>query len=425
MSVPPTSPLRPYYIPPSDYPFPDLDLSNPSSNGTTSSSSLLNTLGEEYGDYLEEPDMKELFTGLLNAGVVRYFSTMVSQPFEVAKMLMQVQHGSASVVPADAHEEKAENYDDEDETGSQTSDDSNPPYFSSSTHTPPDSSPLIPSTPLPPLPTDRTGYILTPATHPHAHHLPPQTGSLRSVISALWHLEGARGVLKGLNAQFVHSVAQDLLEAWVESALGGIAGVPDVGMVDIADAMSPVASLLTSLAACTVTALLLSPIDIAKTRLMTSSASTPPRSLLPALRQLPTTWHIPPPLLLPTLLHALLPRTISLTTPLFIRRRLGIDPILHPLSYSVLSFLGSSLELGVRLPLETILRRGQLWVAGAHATIVRRGRYAGVLGTTWIILREEDGVRGLWRGWKMGMVGLGVGYLGVLGSEDEVLEDEF
>ena len=98
------------------------------------------------------------------------------------------------------------------------------------------------------------------------------------------------------------------------------------------------------------------------------------------------------------------------------------------------------MELFVKLPLETVLRRGQLAVLASEPyhtgrelnTVVDIGPYSGPIGTMWQIVREEgtrkenevvggdsaaarrvrkqlakgQGVEGLWRGWRVGMWGL-------------------
>lgn len=94
------------------------------------------------------------------------------------------------------------------------------------------------------------------------------------------------------------------------------------------------------------------------------------------------------------------------------------------------------MELFLKLPLETVLRRGQVQVFTSPAyvgdvkqldTIVNAGQYHGTLGTMWLITREEgssitvtragqkgkkhgekkgQGMEGLWRGWRVGMWGL-------------------
>ena len=137
---------------------------------------------------------------------------------------------------------------------------------------------------------------------------------------------------------------------------------------------------------------------------------------------------------------------------MLLRQYLNIDSITTPASYSLSTFLISTTELFLKLPLETVLRRGQINVlrqqhqrqyrAAAHQhfrgdakvsepdinTIVDVGPYRGVFGTMWHIVREEgvretpvvtatplrvkrepkkgQGVYGLWRGWRVGMWGL-------------------
>lgn len=155
-----------------------------------------------------------------------------------------------------------------------------------------------------------------------------------------------------------------------------------------------------------------------------------------------------------TLLNTTIPSLISSSTPLFLRSRLGIDPILTPTTYSISTFISSSIELFLRLPLETVLRRGHMSLPVTSRststgksvqtdTVVEVGAYKGVIGTMWHIVREEgggqnlssgtggalaveragaarrkgQGVEGLWRGWRVGMWGLvGVWGAAALGS---------
>jgi fusion and transport protein UGO1 len=151
-------------------------------------------------------------------------------------------------------------------------------------------------------------------------------------------------------------------------------------------------------------------------------------------------------------------------TPLLLRSRLGIDQVLTPTSFSIATFFASTVELFLKLPLETVLRRGQMSVLSSPThirggkeldTIVQIGPYRGVFGTMWSIAREEgsssgqeivagtggtrgarksnkfgekkgQGVEGLWRGWRVGMWGL-VGMWGAaaLGSSSGGSGGEF
>lgn len=96
--------------------------------------------------------------------------------------------------------------------------------------------------------------------------------SISEVLSQLWQREGAWGTWKGTNATFVYTVLQSLLENWSRSLLSALFDVPDLGLktdldrlVDIASPY-PWASLGVAAAAAVVTSLVLSPLDLVRTR---------------------------------------------------------------------------------------------------------------------------------------------------------------
>lgn len=93
--------------------------------------------------------------------------------------------------------------------------------------------------------------------------------------------------------------------------------------------------------------------------------TTAPRSIFATLKSLPS-YLVAPSILTPTILHSTLPTLISSSTPLFLRSNLRIDPILTPTAYSICTFLSSTAELFLRLPVETALRRGQIHEVATH-----------------------------------------------------------
>lgn len=206
-------------------------------------------------------------------------------------------------------------------------------------------------------------------------------------------------------------------------------------------------------------------------------------------------------LIAPTVLHSLIHPLLTLSTPLVLRTRFMIDRELAPTAFSVAKFCSSTVALLLKLPLETVLRRGQVSVlssepyvsalegnspAAARAararkanagavvavgelppataapeggleTIVPVGRFNGVFGTMYRIVKDEgshavakpaaassssktprkgrsgsatptasvsetvyrrgQGMDGLWRGWKVSWWGLvGLWAAGVLGG---------
>jgi fusion and transport protein UGO1 len=152
--------------------------------------------------------------------------------------------------------------------------------------------------------------------------------------------------------------------------------------------------------------------------------------------------------MVPTMLHSLISPAFAHSTPLLLRSRLGIDPVVTPGTYSVAKFVSRTLELFLKLPFETVLRRAQVAVLVSPEyliegkkmeTVVDIGPYNGPFGTMWSISREEgvreepvpakgakkgkkaqkkgQGLEGLWRGWKVGFYGLaGLWATNALGS---------
>lgn len=305
------------------------------------------------------------------------------------------------------------------------------------------------------------------------------------VLSQLWTTSGPTSPWKASNATFIYSLILPTLNTFIRSLLSAIVGLPEEDIAssmtaDILTAPSPLATLVLSFISSSLAAMLLSPIDTARTFLMLTPATHGPRSLIRAIRQLPTPNCTIPPHLVPiTILHSSLPNFISTSTPLFLKSYLSIDPLLNPSWWNLFTFLSSGLELAVRFPLETVLRRAQIATytslslrqkssgrsiraasidASDVETIVPTPRtYRGIIGTMWHIVHEEgvsstpsdaerasqllnkpvtqrqiqkrqqgQGIPGLYRGWRIGMWGIagiwGASFLGGFagGSEAEV-----
>lgn len=140
-----------------------------------------------------------------------------------------------------------------------------------------------------------------------------------------------------------------------------------------------------------------------------------------------------------------------------------IDSQVSPTTFSIAKFCTSSVAIFAKVPLETVLRRGQMAVLSNKEyvralsgtdqqleTIVPVGRYDGVVGTMRHIVSAEgqreaprkqqpagkkgkakakaagpvylkgQGVEGLWRGWKVSWWGLvGLWMAGVFGNGGE------
>ncbi|KAJ5992636.1 hypothetical protein N7451_008360 [Penicillium sp. IBT 35674x] len=483
------NPLRPYYIPqsglsPATNATKEVPAPSPSSAQVFGSSARDLIPDIDYSDYLDSsPSVSDWCREAINNSLIRYAQVLIAQPLDVAKTILQVY-----VVSDNAEEDRrstpgpgSSTYDSE----SESSDDESS-YFTAA----------APATPSPSTPrsrkarhriTDRSGYIRADgasSTSKHALTIKNPT-SLMDVLSQLWTTNGPSSPWKSSNATFIYSLLLPSLNTFIRSLLSAIIGFPEEDIAssmtaDILTAPSPLATLVLSFVSSSLSALILSPIDTARTLLMLTPATHGPRSLIRAIRQLPTPNSTIPPHLVPiTVLHSSLPNFITTSTPLILKSYLSIDPLLNPSMWSLFTFLGSGLELAVKFPLETVLRRAQIATytsislrqkssggsinaasidAADVETIVPTPRtYRGIIGTMWHIVHEEgvstspsdaerartvlgkpvsqkevqkrqqgQGIQGLYRGWRMGMWGIagmwGANVLGGLagGYEEEV-----
>ncbi|CAK7216891.1 hypothetical protein SCUCBS95973_002965 [Sporothrix curviconia] len=372
----------------------------------------------DYKDYLAEPSPSVIQSAkdVVDELIWRYTSVLMAQPFEVAKTILQVrsrtppdalaaatESTSALPPPAPAYEPETGRRqrpyyagsaaDDPfgNHFGDDDSDPDEPSYFTPSA--PNTSSPLYP------LPAQRrravSPYAMSPGGTTAAATPGGSTASIAAassvilaenqlvltkpdsileVISQLWQKEGAWGVWKGTNASFLYTVLQSLLENWSRSLLSALFDVPDLGLKDDVDRLIdiaspyPWASLFVAAAAAVATGLILSPLDVVRTRLIVTPASRQPRRALSLLRSLPS-YVCSPLLVLPTVLHSLIHPLLTLSTPLVLRTRFMIDRDASPVAFSLAKFCSSSLALFVKLPVETVLRRGQAALVSSPAYV--------------------------------------------------------
>ncbi|KAL8767937.1 MAG: hypothetical protein Q9209_005725 [Squamulea sp. 1 TL-2023] len=450
------NPLRPYYYPPSvgntagttpkPSPSPNLGAKYGSSQPASSSSfgsSARNILADmDYSEYLSDasPSSTATIKALAEQALWKYTSVFLAQPFDVAKTVLQVRAPTQTPIS----------------TGY------TPPRRSRPRRRPGSPDRDVSSE-------EDTQRPQVPRPSPHALDI-KSPSSLTAVLSTLWQKEGAWGIFKGTNSTYVHSVLLSTITSFARSFFAAIFGVPDpslsfqinppngsMGGLDILSSPAPMASLAIAASAAGIAGILLAPLDIARTKLILTPSTHPPRSIMSTLNTL-SSWALPWSIAPITFLHSTLPTFMSASLPLFLRSKLNVDPVVTPNVYALATFVGQGLELGVKMPIETVLRRGQMQIAQSSSfpakeiqTVIDVGPYKGVIGTMRSIIYEEgertvkaapvknavanrttslardpprrkgQGFEGLWRGWRVGMWGLigvwGAATLGGVGSK--------
>jgi fusion and transport protein UGO1 len=456
------NPLRPYYIPPKIGHEPAVHNATTSAPKSAPAATSFSFPDLDYSDYVPEGSasvagsVKKLLDGI----VWKYTSVLMAQPFEVAKLILQVHVAQDEDIDLVRPKHSARSsYREEYVEELENSSDDEPNYFTSA-------APLEEEPRYSPARGRRgrpqreesmgSGRGSTrPEQSPYRLNI-KNPHSLLDALSSLSANSGPFSLWRATNSTFIYSILSRTLESFIRSFLAATFGVADPDILipsasgaipdsAILAAASPMVAVLIATASSAVTSLFLAPIDAARTRLILTPSSNEPRSLLATLRTLSPSYIIPSHLAPITFLTSTIPAAISTSTPIFLKSYLKLDPLLNPTSWSVGTFVGSALDLTIRFPLETVLRRAQIatWTAPnlgppssnskrkALQTIVPVPQsYRGVVPTLWGIMREEgysesskdklaaaagraprrkrkgQGVEGLYRGWRVGLWGL-------------------
>jgi len=101
-----------------------------------------------------------------------------------------------------------------------------------------------------------------------------------------------------------------------------------------------------------------------------------------------------PNLLIPALLDNTIRPFVTLATPIFIHRTMGIAEDTHPITYAAAQLCLASASLLITLPIETVRRRMQVQTRNVQRPLracieLRPTTYYGVMDTCWRILTEE------------------------------------
>jgi len=217
--------------------------------------------------------------------------------------------------------------------------------------------------------------------------------------------EGLPALWKSQIITTLHSISSNLIQPHVHSLL--LTFAPDAPSYDIplTALPNPTIALGLQVASHLFTHLILSPMEVIRTRLIAmpmSHASTP--SSVSLFRRMVeeeggfSGMYFNSNLLIPSIFEHTVRPLLTLSIPLLLERQLGYSPEMSPITYSLCDLslgLGSLLIL---LPIETVRKRLQIQARGngkRGKSIVRtRDRdYVGVVEAIWRIVTEETGVR--------------------------------
>ncbi|WWC91418.1 uncharacterized protein L201_006364 [Kwoniella dendrophila CBS 6074] len=412
----------------------NLSSSSGSTKSTAPPSHLPSTFGSTIDDSTGDDNLALPMMGKpFNLFLSEYLTTALGMPFEVGKTLLQVEYRPRKKFDTQIENELSldEFLKEKEEFELQDDQISNPEeadmYFSDRLAQPP--APLIPPPELIEE-TDASGYL--PDLHPtwllNDDPEVSRGNGVWGMIRRIRHTpsEGLPGLWKSQLISTIHSFLSNQLQPSIHSFIilllpsnNNYYNNDNISLLDISLTAlpNPTIPLILQVLSSSLTHLLLSPLELIRTRLIiqpTSHFSS--KSSITIFKDLIefeggfSNLYLNSNLFLPTILEHTIRPLLTLSIPLLIERQFKISQDLSPITYSILDLslgLGSLLIL---LPIETVRKRLQIQYRYNTTTHrhhnnkgknnelksivrLREKQYIGIIETIWRITKEETGVR--------------------------------
>ncbi|KAH8553207.1 mitochondrial carrier domain-containing protein [Umbelopsis sp. PMI_123] len=389
-------PLRPYYTPGL--------VPNYTSVTANVSSSTPSSLGSEAIGSNAHETLKEYarFAGL------KFMTTAVLGPFETGKTLLQVQYlphedievvaPLASAVPNTAPQ--VNNRINDFYSSSESDEDDS--FFTSNVH--------LRKTnhgnrsKLPRYNSSYTVRSVYDDTARPLHQLAPIQGGILDAMRDLINnpSEGWRALFKGQYTGWLHGMLQLILQPAIEGSLNDLFDLYDdtIPLIHL-ERIGP--NLATLLGSHVLVGVFLSPLEIARTRLIVQSSAPGVRTYNGLLHCLSSMLQNEGGLrgvylsqnLIPTILYHLITPLVSSTAPLIIDRLFHVTASDAPIIYGLAELALSTLEVLITLPIETIRKRIQSQVRFKDGrpfntcVATRPVHYTGFLDAVYKVMKEE------------------------------------
>lgn len=379
----------------------------------------------EWNDFINVNVWRHLLERLLRQLSSKYFQHLIRQPFEIAKLLLQVgdfdylTDGNKS-----AYYNDNDNVNDNHEFEDDDDDEAEPNFFVNESQ----ANLIERAAKEEQGVADENGTLIKPAS---IHTI--------DILNSIMDREGIQGVWRANNTEFIYNFLSISLDAWFTGLLSPLMQIPDPYFIDIIHSPDVTKSASLILLASCMTRLVLLPLDLVRVRLIISSVrndgslSDNDRSLRKLLRK--WSWReniskLNKELVFLNILYSLVGTGFSKLTGAILYHQFNVDKFTNVILYNTLKFCSKVCELFVKLPIENLLRRSQVkflftenpFQVQSEMLIIKPREYQSIYLT---VFKQCDRISELWRGWRLGLLSILCGYgLKILNKPSEVLEEE-
>ncbi|SCU88614.1 LAFA_0E13652g1_1 [Lachancea sp. 'fantastica'] len=370
----------------------------------------------EWNDVLNWRSWKSMGSNLLEQFLRQYFRHLVQQPFEVSRLLLQVGEFrfTKSTDNTRISLEMSEN-------------DDNTEYADEAEGDNEEEIEYFPQT----YPDDEPNWSEAPVSsnmhEKHDHSSPSLTKQIQpnslhtmDVLNSIMEEEGTRGLWRANNTTFIYNFLSVTLDAWFTGLISPLLQIPDPYFIDIIHSTDTRKSIALTICASVFTGLVLLPLDLIRTRLTVTSVKLEDRSMRNLLKR--WSWKrdasgVPLEMVILNVGHSLTSTVFTNLTGVLLYHQFKIDRFTQTIWYNTLELLSNMLELFVKLPIETLLRRCQTAyllrkkpedpfpIAKANMVVNPR-EYSGIYNN----LRDTNRIHELWSGWRLGLLSVFCSY---------------
>ncbi|GMG24114.1 unnamed protein product [Ambrosiozyma monospora] len=332
-------------------------VSSSSSSGSGYKKNIYSDL--EFREYFEWGNLQQLIYSLFQSFAKNYFKLLISQPFEVSRVLLQI--GSFKKQPGriagltDKESAAALGVNEDDEDSDDDDDDSR--YFARA------GSPRPRRTSIEKTPKSVRSFQVSSASKGKTTtQLQPVTLNSLDLLSSLCAKEGATGALKAINTSFLVNTLQYTIESWISGFFAGLLGVPDPLFVDLIHSPNANLSLLLSVVSNVLTGLILSQVSLIKTKFMVTNVGRGIRSFREIVATVPNSFLFVPStdLIMPNVMSNLVKSLAEYYPDYLLTAVFQINKYNSPTIYNTLLLLFKVCGLFIKLPFETLYNRAQV-----------------------------------------------------------------
>lgn len=289
----------------------------------------------------------------------------------------------------------------------------------------------------------------------------PESLNTFDMISSLLAKEGPRGILKAVNTTFLMNTVQYTIESWITGFISGIVGIPDPLFVDMIHSPNANWSLILSIFSNVFASLLLTQLSLIRTRFIVTTSSRGCRSFKEIIWNIPRfhIFNVPKSLLIPSIVTHFI-KSFTTHYPEYLLTTMKINKYNNPYVFNMFSVILKIIGLFMRLPFETLFARAQVnylltnkdelpeaMRIDKEDMCIEFGGYYGYLSTLYYIiagsrpltyegqslevdvddLEENRGIKAIFRGWKVGLLRLVSSYTLNLLRDDRynIVEEKF